>query len=95
MRFSVGDRVRVKYSFAGLKMLGYEGFVIFYNNGRVGVEFDDMVPEGLGHSCNGRGKHLHCRWGAFSDLEIITDDAEIITEESEELKKFISGFNIL
>lgn len=98
MGFSIGDRVRVKHSFAGLKMSGYEGFIIFCdinNYGRVGVEFDDMVPDGLGHSCNGRGKHLYCRFGLSSDLEIIKDDAEIITEESEEFKDFISGFNIL
>ena len=95
MGFSIGDRVRVISRFDGRLMPGFEGTVITTCNSpayEVGVEFDESFADG--HSCRGLGENGHCRYGFNSELELIATDAEIVTEESEELKDFISGFNI-
>ena len=67
----VGMRVVSRTSFAGLQLRGKHGTIVEVRPRRgggnwVGVEFDDMFPQG--HTCNGLCAKGHGRWGSPSSL---------------------------
>lgn len=68
--FKVGDRVKVISTFDGLNLKNKTGTVVGFNGSgtNVGVEFDDSIG---GHTCNGKAKDNHGRWGKPIELELI------------------------
>lgn len=73
MKLKVGDRVRCIGKFDNLNLAGKTGTVVFVDSERiynVGVDFDDSFHEG--HSCGGKAKQGHGRYGNESELELLT-----------------------
>ena len=63
----VGDRVICLEEFAGLDLEGMRGTVVdLCLDGDVAVEFDDPFEDG--HSCAGKCKDEHGRWGDPHEL---------------------------
>ena len=74
-RFNIGDRViPLEGIFEGIytSSPGTIIYVSYSNNTRVGVEFDERIPEG--HSCEGRGTDGHCRYGHVNELDIFLEE---------------------
>ena len=70
-KFKVGDRVKCIKPFDGAEeCVGLYGTIICFDDSYdCGVEFDKNI---YGHSCNGKGKGGHCRYGNFDELELVS-----------------------
>ena len=94
--FSIGDRVVVKQSVAGVYMPGATGTVVHIHHAypEIGVAFDDPVPNREGHDCRGKCKYGYGRYGTVSEFEFEREDDTDFSEEcSTELTSFISLFS--
>jgi hypothetical protein len=98
----VGDRVVAKngvfnglvIAFPATGTIVHIGKSLRYpNRDRIGVEFDDPVLDG--HSCSGRGKSGHCRWGYIEELSIYEElqPPKEFFYKSRKLSYFLSRFN--
>jgi hypothetical protein len=70
--FKKGVRVEAIKAVDGLDLIGYRGTIVSApenSNDNVGVQFDRTFSGG--HSCGGRGKEGHCRFGYMSCFRLI------------------------
>lgn len=81
--FKVGDRVKCIKPFAGeTRLVGKYGTIIYIfeplSAFECTVEFDDKFPSGHSGNNKCRGKAGHCRFGDFSELELVSAKKVIV-----------------
>lgn len=99
MKYKVGDRVKVISTFDGKDLKGKIGTIVGLGEScrpfEVGVEFDEPFTEG--HTCTGKAKGGHGRYGRMRDLELVVDNKKIIitSDGAETLARLYEGNKVV
>ena len=107
--FNIGDRVIATGKVDGLYLNNEYGTVVrlkhtIFPKYVLGIEFDNLVPDGQGHDCGGWGRRGYCRWATSADLSKSIkllpldpcDEKEILIGEEEAgiIDRFLSNFSV-
>lgn len=96
-KFNIGDRVRVIDTFDHVNLKGKTGRVIELKDGlyEIAVEFDEDIGAD-GHTCAGKAKNGHGRFGYERELELIEDKKIVITTNGKEtLARLYEGNKVI